>query len=547
MRLLKIGRDASCDIVLQSDKVSSLHAEMTVLNNGDILLEDKNSRNGTFLMNKPIKPGTSVSVRRGDAIRFADVELMWNQIPMAEDNSNYKALFGIGTNFRNEIQISGNTASRFHATLKISKDGKPYIQDHSKNGTTVNGTRIAFGQNVRIKRSDAIVCGGIPVDVKRFIPQNIWPKAIVGIGVAALMAGLIVLVAGLVDRKPTIKALESATTCVIGNYYVVATLEDDPFKEVFKDAGWPQEWVFGMLPNDKKAKPVLKDFNDQVIPFSYTGTAFFISSDGYLGTNRHIALPWKYINAHGVNNEEIIKQFMAEYRNAYIPINELKTYAQLEELKNASGLGKILHDYLMSSNEGEFNRRFDEINGWIARFKSSKLNLSGKMVGIDVALKGSNITYTRELLPCHVVAESGDENKDVALIRLNNKQTPDKIVKNGYFDINRARLNEKTLIPQQEDLITLGYPYELLLGMDFENKALKPTIHKISVSKEPNDNGFQFQGEELGGASGSPIVDNEHRLVGVLYGGYSVGATFGLACNIKHLKELYDKHKETDE
>ena len=80
MRLLKIGRDASCDIVLHSDKVSSLHAEMTVLNNGDILLEDKNSKNGTFLMNKPIKPGTSVSVRRGDAIRFGDVELMWNQI-----------------------------------------------------------------------------------------------------------------------------------------------------------------------------------------------------------------------------------------------------------------------------------------------------------------------------------------------------------------------------------------------------------------------------------------------------------------------------------
>lgn len=99
MRLLKIGRDASCDLVLHSDKVSSLHAEMTVLNNGDILLEDKNSRNGTFLMNKPIKAGTTVSVRRGDAIRFGDVELMWSQIPMPENNSNYKALFGIGTNF----------------------------------------------------------------------------------------------------------------------------------------------------------------------------------------------------------------------------------------------------------------------------------------------------------------------------------------------------------------------------------------------------------------------------------------------------------------
>ena len=140
MRLLKVGRDASCDIVLHSDKVSSLHAEITILNNGDILLEDKGSRNGTFLMNKPVKPGTSITVRRGDMIRFADVELQWNQVPMPENNSNFKALYGIGTNFRNEIQISGNTASRFHATLKIGKDGKPYLQDHSKNGTTVNGS-----------------------------------------------------------------------------------------------------------------------------------------------------------------------------------------------------------------------------------------------------------------------------------------------------------------------------------------------------------------------------------------------------------------------
>ena len=80
MRLLKVGRDSNCDIVLHSDKASALHAEITILNNGDILLEDKNSYNGTFVMNRPIKPGTQVSIKRGDAIRFGDVELIWNQM-----------------------------------------------------------------------------------------------------------------------------------------------------------------------------------------------------------------------------------------------------------------------------------------------------------------------------------------------------------------------------------------------------------------------------------------------------------------------------------
>ena len=561
MRLLKIGRDASCDLVLHSDKVSSLHAEMTVLNTGDILLEDKNSRNGTFLMNKPIKAGTTVSVRRGDAIRFGDVELMWSQIPMPENNSNYKALFGIGTNFRNEIQISGNTVSRFHATLKIGKDGKAYIQDHSKNGTTVNGTRAVFGQNVRIKRSDAIACGGVPVDLKPFMPgAHILMKIIATVAVAAVIVGIVFGVRSVIGfGKPSIKALETATTCVVGNYYIVATFEDDPFIELLEKADWPKEWLFGRCGKDY---PVLKTWtvnDDDVTPIGYTGTAFFISKEGELGTNRHIATPWNYIDDSTLGMTNKIKQTLAEYRNELLPINELKTYNHVTELKTTwlsrdnkhpyrGLLGEIIYEYLFENGGGFTEQKLNEVNGWISRFKSSPIKISGRIESIDIALKGQNLTYTRELLPCHVVAESGNKEKDVALLRLNSKKTPENIIKEGFFDIKNARVDEKKLQPQQEDLITIGYPYGLLLGLQTENKTVKPTVHKISVSKEPDENKFQFQGEELGGASGSPIVDEkEHRLVGVLYGGYTVGATFGLACNIKHLKELYDKNRAKDD
>lgn len=570
MRLLKIGRDASCDLVLHSDKVSSLHAEITVLNNGDILLEDKNSKNGTFLMNKPIKAGTAVSIRRGDAIRFGDVELMWSQIPMPENNSNYKALFGIGSNFRNEIQISGNTVSRFHATLKIGKDGKAYIQDHSKNGTTINGTKVAFGQNVRIKRNDAIACGGVPVDLKPFMPgPHILTKIIGAVAVAAVIVGIVFGVKSMIGfGKPSIKALEKATTCVVGQYYIVATFEDDPFIEVLEKAGWPKEWLFGRYGKDYPVLKTLTAYDDYVTSIGYMGTAFFISKEGELGTNRHIASPWDYIdeNTSGMTNR--IKQTLAEYRNELLPINELKinVHVTTPELKkylqytllNAWSkkdnkrpfrglLGKFIYDYLVESGSGFTEQKLNEVNGWISRFKSSPIKISGRLESIDIALKGQNLTYTRELLPCHVVAESGDKEKDVALLRLNSKKTPVDIVKDGFFDIEHARIDEKKLQPQQEDLITIGYPYGFLLGLHTENKTLKPTVHKISVSKEPDENKFQFQGEELGGASGSPIVDGkEHRLVGVLYGGYSVGATFGLACNIKHLKELYDKYRSKD-
>ena len=75
MKLIRIGSSSSCDIVLHSEFVSGHHAEMILLDNGEIILEDKNSTNGTFVGNKRISPNKEVTVRRGDYIRFADVEL----------------------------------------------------------------------------------------------------------------------------------------------------------------------------------------------------------------------------------------------------------------------------------------------------------------------------------------------------------------------------------------------------------------------------------------------------------------------------------------
>ena len=88
MRLIRIGNSQSCDLKLDSEYVSSLHAEMTILDDGQIILEDKNSRNGTTVGNKKLEPGKEVTVQRGDMITFADTPLVWARIPAAEKLSN---------------------------------------------------------------------------------------------------------------------------------------------------------------------------------------------------------------------------------------------------------------------------------------------------------------------------------------------------------------------------------------------------------------------------------------------------------------------------
>lgn len=519
MRLLKVGRDSNCDIVLHSDKASALHAEITILNNGDILLEDKNSRNGTFVMNRPIKPGTQVSIKRGDAIRFGDVELIWNQIPMPEDLSNYKAVYGIGTSMRNDIQISGNTASRYHATLKIDRKGKAYLQDHSKNGSTINGERLNPGQTRQIKRGDAIVCGGVPVNLAQFIPSNNLSKII---GIAATIA--ILVVGGWVAWKSipwnnsitpvTTQAMENATACVYEGYYYEINVKDDPFKNVIK--GWPDKWYMGIGPNGKLQ---VNTTTDGLSPLEYTGTAFFISKDGEMGTNRHIAVPWEYRDA---DDEENIRQQMEKARQA--------TSGNLYEL--------LAYNVMTGALSA------DDANAWLRRYQNSPLEISGKHAYFGIGLTGSKVNNQIDLQQAQVIAESGDPKKDVALIRLNSRKTPEYIVKMGaIYDIEKARVDERSLKPQDEELTITGYPMgETVTNETFDGKELRPTIHKASLSKTPDDNQIQIQAVGIGGQSGSPVIDKSHRLVGVLCSGFR-GTEVTYCCNIKHLVELYNKNR----
>ena len=164
MKLLKIGSSSSSNIVLNSEFVSSHHAEILLLDSGEIILEDKNSTNGTFVGGKKITPNKEVTIQRGDYVKFADVELQWSRVPALENTSKYKSILNIGTNFRNDLVISGAFVSRFHATFKVAKDGKCYLTDlGSKNGTKVNGVKIQPGKEIRVKKGDIVLCGDVDV------------------------------------------------------------------------------------------------------------------------------------------------------------------------------------------------------------------------------------------------------------------------------------------------------------------------------------------------------------------------------------------------
>jgi len=528
MRLLKIGRDAACDIVLYSENVSSLHAELTLLNSGDIQLEDKGSRNGTFVMNQPIKPGKPVNIRRGDAVRFADVELQWSQVPQPEDNSAYKAIYGIGSHFNNDIQISGNTVSRYHATIKVGRDNKVYIVDHSKNGTTVDGRKIAANVPTRIKKSSAVVCGGVPVNLKAAPIQ--WPseawKAVVGIAaVCIILAGVGVGIWAFINgRSKTYTDTElfarfsHSTVIVKGIYHYEVSIGDLDMK-----------YVAGLIPEKVLPPEIIRDRNDDPLDISaisqkelielfnkyeetekglYLGTAFFVSEDGKLLTNLHIVKPWLYNNV-----AEMLKSLYSRKLAKAVA----NTDASRVVVRSITGEGTGATD----------------LSAYI-----SQVQVKGVLDYIALVPEGE-IFDADNVIKCHVLSAGEDKDRDVALIQTINKQLPNKNC--TYVNVADSIDVTDEALKVGEHIFTIGFPH----GMDpfvqsKDSEGIKAYSTGGSITSQPSEYTFSFDAASYHGASGSAIFNSKGMLVGILNSGLDKSQGFNKGIKAKYIKELLD-------
>lgn len=507
MRLLKIGRDPGCDIVLGNSNVSALHAEITLLNSGDIILEDKGSQNGTFVMGQRIKPGKPVKITRGDRIQFGNVDLVWSQIPMPEDNSAYKAIYGIGSHFSNEIQLVGSTVSRYHATIKCGRDGKVYIVDHSKNGTTLNGAKIPKNTPVKINRNSSVVCGGVPVNIKNNPiipwPTPIWSK------VSAIAAMLIVVVTILYfifpefpiprtyDDKELYEIHKNDVVMLRGIYHFEIEAGDLTESD-FSTLGLPQKMLYDgdkrdFLPiNSLSAKDLIDIFDKKGI---YGGTGFFISQDGMLLTNLHIVKPWLFGQA---------KEDMKQLENA------IRKYLSAKAVEHP-----LLTSYL------------------------SQVKVKGVLDYIALIPQGE-IFDGDNIIKCKVVSAGEDENIDVALIQTVSKRLPTKEC--TFVDIDKLLDESDEAMEPGTHIYTLGFPLSISEGIQKEKEetGIQVIGQGGNITMKHSEYEFAHNAPTYGGASGSPIFNNRNKLIGIHHAGYSQSVTQGYNFGIKakYIKEL---------
>lgn len=509
MKLIRIGNSPKCDLKLDSEFVSALHAEMTILDDGQIILEDKNSKNGTKVGNKRIEPGKEITVQRGDLITFADTQLVWARIPAADKLSDYKAFWNVGSNYRNDIILNSQSVSRYHASVRLGKNGKMFVRDNgSKNGTMVNGVRIEANKDVRIKKGDNIVCGAedITEQVSSLFPK---PNYIMYVGIGSVLVALILVSLFLIKPgygsepvTPDPMEFRPATVYVRACYHYNVVFKDNPIPEDI----WDGKISFNAIP--------------------YQATAFFLDSLGRMATNRHVAIPWEYRNK---DEENYIRNQIEKKLPRDGNVETIKAFLK-------TPLGEYFKAYALTRSK-TYEEAIENIILATDRIRKSSYDITGEIDYLTVGYPGNYYTHEDEFQRCNVITASDSKDIDLAILQLNNKTTPANIVK--VFSPDKFFLGK--LEPQKEVLYTIGYPAGIAWGMDEKSKSLEPTIRETKCSKEPGKFDFEFQANSVGGSSGSPVFDRTGALVGVLYGGYQIAGGSTMAVHAKFLKKMYDE------
>ena len=501
MKLVVIGRNAQeSDIVLVSDYVSNYHAEIIQLDNGDMFIVDK-STNGTYVNGNRLTPGKETQIHRGDSIAFADVPMDWSLIQDIIIPNNVKQIKSIGSHYINDVSIQGPNVSRFHATMRQTTDGKWFICDHSKNGTTINGRRLAKNSYVQLKKGDDISCAGIPV-------QNPIKGAHLGsiIGICAvavcLLVGIFFGIKAIVNNttltdEQLCQRYEKSVALMLCEYHFkveCGTLDitqlPDPDSRNKNTGKFTRSMYDEFIIEGDKISP----YNNSGI--IYTATGFFIGEEGHIATNRHVAKPWESENISYGSNIITIQTAAEDYfRSKLNKLYDMGFTAALQFISQIKVIGVL--DTVMIIPNGEF---VDEKNAY----------------------------------NCHEVICGENMEEDLAIFKIRSNKLPENTT---YVPLNKIKAIEPS---RGMHVMTIGFPFGLML-QDIRRTELQANNASGEISRNDQQYAFGFTAVSYHGASGSPVFDQKGNLLGVLNSGIEASQGFNYAIRSEFLEKLIDK------
>ena len=485
MTRLSIGRLPNNKIIINHDKVSRHHAILTIKKDGTMTIMDDKSSHGTKVNGKKITANVEVVINRGDKVLFADkVSLDWHQVPDIKYPENIKKIIKIGKGQGSDYYLNNSDGiSRDHAEIIITENKKIYLFDKSQKGTSVNGISINRYEFVPIKKKDKVSFAGKDIlDWKKLkAPSsfNHWyitiPASVIAVALAVFF-----VINSLIDDNPKPKLYDQYKNSIalVYNAYVYKVVIND--KTIYFDSN--MDYTF--------------DINKVKEPIKITGSAFFVSEDGKLMTNRHVAMPWE-----------------SDTRNK----QNLTNYLNSEFSKNPP------------SDVEDFVKMLQTL---------STLKITGESVFIGIGLVDNHIsTNQNDFIPCRLYGSPSDEEIDLAIIQMKDKRLPEQV--KNIFDCNDI-VETADLTPGTQVHI-MGFPFGLKLATTKE--GLKINFQSGQISKGADKYLFGFNAGSYHGSSGSPVFNNDGKLIGVCNSGIDEASGFSFGVNAIHAKNLLESTK----
>lgn len=283
-----------------------------------------------------------------------------------------------------------------------------------------------------------------------------------------------------------------------------------------------------------------------------SGTGFFVSQDGKIVTNHHVAEPWNASDIKG-NSESYIKERISQILPDSIQENQYKNYLE----QNWNVYNEEEGDY---ENSEEYEAKteaekaaVDENNNAVADslltttatendveptivavkeiiyVNMDDIEVKGISIEISVALHGSKQTW----LPCKTLKVAKDDEVDVAVLQLDSKQLPDTV--SNIINLNDAISDDMSIKPGIKAVL-IGYP----MGMTLANtrKGIKVQVYEGQINKESDGVSLQYNVTSTHGASGSPVFNECGNLIAVNYAGYDEAQGYNFGIVAKHAIEL---------
>jgi S1-C subfamily serine protease len=320
--------------------------------------------------------------------------------------------------------------------------------------------------------------------------------------------------------------------------------------EKYKDAVVLVKHTYALQISIKGSEP----FQIQVDDSSFeektiSGTGFFVSEDGKIVTNHHVAEPWKYTEDKNADFNEIINHIASVLPDS-INKKEYKTYLEshwndyynnegeedYSEEDSSEPATTTVANVDSTSVNGEVNDLISDnqseekaITSQIVYTNIDDIEIVPRTVEISVALHGSKDDW----LQCKVYKIADGDEVDVAVLQLKSETLPASV--SDIVDLDNAVKDDASIKPGT-NAILIGYP----MGMQLANtrRGIKVQVYEGQINKESDGVSVQYNVTSTHGASGSPVFNECGQLIAINYAGYDEAQGYNFGIVAKHAMAL---------